>query len=169
MARKHCKRETSKCRWRREASTKASLMMDSSVLDTSREPLRLPQFEKAVMQSVTRALEVWRDEAMEGGLASFALTALTRAFLFPAKPVGQLIRGALCSTITAFSPWLDRIKMQDTRQESRLSGLILFHPCSGKDNCEHGAELCDGSFLPTQSSRALQGHDASTADCQAPW
>ena len=60
--------------------------MASSVLDTSREPLRLPQFEKAVMQSVTRALEVWRDEAMEGGPASFALTASTRPFLFPTKP-----------------------------------------------------------------------------------
>lgn len=41
-------------------------MMDSSVLDESREPLKLPAFEKAVMQSVTRALEQWRDEAMEG-------------------------------------------------------------------------------------------------------
>jgi hypothetical protein len=50
----------------REASRKASLMMDSSSLDESREPLRLPAFEKAVMQSVTRALELWRDEAMEG-------------------------------------------------------------------------------------------------------
>ena len=50
----------------REASRKASVMMDSSVLDASREPLKLPAFEKAVMQSVTRALEVWRDEAMEG-------------------------------------------------------------------------------------------------------
>ena len=51
----------------REASRKASLMMDSSILDESREPLKLPAFEKAAMQSVTRALEVWRDEAMESG------------------------------------------------------------------------------------------------------
>ena len=42
-------------------------MMDSSILDESREPLKLPAFEKAAMQSVTRALEVWRDEAMESG------------------------------------------------------------------------------------------------------
>ena len=56
----------------REASRKASLMMDSSVLDESREPLRLPAFEKAVMQSVTRALEQWRDEAMDGELSVLA-------------------------------------------------------------------------------------------------
>lgn len=48
------------------------MMMDSSVLDESREPLKLPAFEKAVMQSVTRALEVWRDEAMDGGPPSSA-------------------------------------------------------------------------------------------------
>ena len=47
-------------------------MMDSSILDESREPLKLPAFEKAVMQSVTLALEVWRDEAMEGALPAFA-------------------------------------------------------------------------------------------------
>ena len=47
-------------------------MMDSSVLDESREPLRLPAFEKAVMQSVTCALEQWRDEAMDGELSVLA-------------------------------------------------------------------------------------------------
>ena len=41
--------------------------MDSTILDESREPLKLPAFEKAAMQSVTRALEVWRDEAMQSG------------------------------------------------------------------------------------------------------
>ena len=52
-------------------------MMDSSVLDESREPLKLPAFEKAVMQSVTRALEQWRDEAMEGELPLLALKPLS--------------------------------------------------------------------------------------------
>ena len=47
-------------------------MMDSSVLDESREPLKLPAFEKAVMQSVTHALEQWRDEAMEGDLPALS-------------------------------------------------------------------------------------------------
>ena len=42
-------------------------MVDSTSIDEAREPLRLPAFEKAVMMSVTRALEMWRDEAMEGG------------------------------------------------------------------------------------------------------
>ena len=41
-------------------------MVDSTSIDEAREPLRLPAFEKAVMMSVTRALEMWRDEAMEG-------------------------------------------------------------------------------------------------------
>ena len=52
-------------------------MMDSSVLDESREPLRLPAFEKAVMQSVTRALEQWRDEAMDGELSVLAQKPLS--------------------------------------------------------------------------------------------
>lgn len=54
---------------RREASKKASLMVDNTSLDDSREPLRLPAFEKAVMMAVTRALEMWRDEAMDGARA----------------------------------------------------------------------------------------------------
>ncbi|BDA43116.1 Dynamin-2B [Coccomyxa sp. Obi] len=49
----------------REASRKASLMANSTVIDEGREPLRLPAFEKAVMFAVTQALEQWRDEAME--------------------------------------------------------------------------------------------------------
>ena len=56
----------SQCYICREASKKASLMVDSTSLDEAREPLRLPAFEKAVMLAVTRALEAWRDEAMEG-------------------------------------------------------------------------------------------------------
>ncbi|KAK9915279.1 hypothetical protein WJX75_007044 [Coccomyxa subellipsoidea] len=49
----------------REASRKASLMTNSTVLDDTREPLKLPAFEKAVLFAVTQALETWRDEAME--------------------------------------------------------------------------------------------------------
>ena len=41
-------------------------MVDSTSLDEAREPLRLPAFEKAVMAAVTRALEAWRDEAIDG-------------------------------------------------------------------------------------------------------
>lgn len=50
----------------REATRRASLMTDTTVLDETREPLKLPAFEKAVMFAVTQALERWRDEAMEG-------------------------------------------------------------------------------------------------------
>ena len=52
----------------REASKKASLLTESSTLDTTKEPLKLPGFEVAVMQAVTKALENWRDEALEGAL-----------------------------------------------------------------------------------------------------
>lgn len=41
-------------------------MTDTTVLDDTREPLKLPAFERAVMMAVTRALESWREEAMEG-------------------------------------------------------------------------------------------------------
>ena len=50
----------------REASKKASLLVDTTVLDTSKEPLKLPAFESAVMVAATKALESWRDEALEG-------------------------------------------------------------------------------------------------------
>lgn len=50
----------------REASRKASLLLDSTVIDETRTPLKLPQFEMAVMIAATKALETWRDEALEG-------------------------------------------------------------------------------------------------------
>ena len=52
----------------REASRKASLLIDSTVLDDSRTPLKLPGFERVVMLAATKALELWRDEALEGDL-----------------------------------------------------------------------------------------------------
>ena len=54
----------------REAARKASLLLDSTVIDETRTPLKLPQFEMAVMIAATRALETWRDEALEGDAAS---------------------------------------------------------------------------------------------------
>ena len=51
---------------RREASRKASLLVDTTIVDERREPLKLPAFEAAVMHAATRALERWRDEALEG-------------------------------------------------------------------------------------------------------
>ena len=50
----------------REASRKASLLVDTTIVDERREPLKLPAFEAAVMHAATRALERWRDEALEG-------------------------------------------------------------------------------------------------------
>jgi hypothetical protein len=47
-------------------------MVDSTSLDEGREPLRLPAFEKAVMLAVTRALETWRDEAIDGARAALS-------------------------------------------------------------------------------------------------
>ena len=115
-------------------------MMDSSVLDESREPLKLPAFEKAVMQSVTRALEVWRDEAMDGGPPSPAHHALMSILML-----------SWCSlTLGALA-------------EQRPGSLSHSHcipgfcqcscaVCSGKDYSKHGAELCDGSLLPAPNS-----------------
>ena len=54
---------------RREASRKASLLVDTTIVDERREPLKLPAFEAAVMHAATRALERWRDEALEGAAA----------------------------------------------------------------------------------------------------
>ena len=55
--------KTSGCR---EASKKASLLIDSTTLDETRTPLKLPQFEMSVMVAATKALEAWRDEALDG-------------------------------------------------------------------------------------------------------
>ena len=52
----------------REAARKASLMVDTTVMDDAREALRLPAFEAATITAATRALEGWRDEALEGAL-----------------------------------------------------------------------------------------------------
>ena len=54
----------------REASRKASLTLESTTIDDSKTPLKLPQFETTVMIAATRALELWRDEALEGRLSS---------------------------------------------------------------------------------------------------
>ena len=50
----------------REAAKKASLLTEPSTLDATKEPLKLPGFEQAVMIACTKALENWRDEALEG-------------------------------------------------------------------------------------------------------
>ena len=50
----------------REASKKASLMTDTTTLDPTRESLKLPAFEQTAMLAVTKALEAWRDEALNG-------------------------------------------------------------------------------------------------------
>lgn len=52
----------------RQASQKASLLLDSTILDESRTPLKLPGFERVVMLAATKALETWREEALEGML-----------------------------------------------------------------------------------------------------
>lgn len=65
----------------REASRKASLMTNSTVLDDTREPLKLPAFEKAVLFAVTQALETWRDEAMEGVLTRTCTLKMCRIHL----------------------------------------------------------------------------------------
>eukprot|EP00884_Botryococcus_braunii_P013562 jgi/Botrbrau1/22206/Bobra.168_1s0037.1 len=49
----------------RDASKKASLLADTVVIDEKKVALKLPAFESAVMVAATRALEKWRDEAME--------------------------------------------------------------------------------------------------------
>ncbi|EIE26899.1 hypothetical protein COCSUDRAFT_64712 [Coccomyxa subellipsoidea C-169] len=66
----------------REAARKASLMTNTTVLDDTREPLRLPAFEKAVLFAVTQALENWRDEAMEVAktIVNMEQTYVTAAF-----------------------------------------------------------------------------------------
>lgn len=59
----------------REASRKASLLVDTTIVDERREPLKLPAFEAAVMHAATRALERWRDEALEGAAACARVTS----------------------------------------------------------------------------------------------
>ncbi|KAK9815384.1 hypothetical protein WJX72_002710 [[Myrmecia] bisecta] len=66
----------------REASRRASVMADSVTFDETREALRLPGFEKAVMTAVTKALEEWREEAMEvvKALVAMEQSYVTAAF-----------------------------------------------------------------------------------------
>ena len=41
-------------------------MTDSTQLDPTKESLKLPAFESVAMMAVTKALELWRDEALQG-------------------------------------------------------------------------------------------------------
>ena len=41
-------------------------MTDTTTLDPTRESLKLPAFEQTAMLAVTKALELWRDEALNG-------------------------------------------------------------------------------------------------------
>ena len=68
----------------REASRKASLLVDTMIVDERREPLKLPAFEAAVMHAATRALERWRDEALEGAAVG-AGTISGHAVLLPSE------------------------------------------------------------------------------------
>ena len=63
----------------REAATKASLMADAGSSSTAgREPLRLPAFEAAVITAATRALEGWRDEALQ---VAATVVAMERSYV----------------------------------------------------------------------------------------
>lgn len=50
----------------REAARKASAFADDGTYVETKEPLRLPAFEKVIGFAVQKALEDWRDEALEG-------------------------------------------------------------------------------------------------------
>ena len=52
----------------REAGKKASAFAEDGTYIETKEPLRLPGFEKAIGFAVQKALEDWRDEALEGAL-----------------------------------------------------------------------------------------------------
>ncbi|KAK9789380.1 hypothetical protein WJX73_005043 [Symbiochloris irregularis] len=66
----------------REASKKASLLTESSTLDPTKEALKLPAFEQAAMLACTKALEAWRDEALEVAktMVTMEQTYITAAF-----------------------------------------------------------------------------------------
>lgn len=50
----------------REAARKASAYAEDGTFMENKEPLRLPAFEKVIGFAVQKALEDWRDEALEG-------------------------------------------------------------------------------------------------------
>ena len=50
----------------------------------TKEPLRLPAFEKVIGFAVQKALEDWRDEALEGMLCALLLSSLCAAW-FPSN------------------------------------------------------------------------------------
>ena len=52
----------------REAARKASAYAEDGTFMENKEPLRLPAFEKVIGFAVQKALEDWRDEALEGEL-----------------------------------------------------------------------------------------------------
>lgn len=72
-------------------------MTNSTVLDDTREPLKLPAFEKAVLFAVTQALETWRDEAMEGVLTRTCTLKMWRIhFGVVTFDRGCLLQGVQC-------------------------------------------------------------------------
>ena len=50
----------------REAARKATAFAEDGTYMETKEPLRLPAFEKVIGFAVQKALEDWRDEALEG-------------------------------------------------------------------------------------------------------
>ena len=52
--------------WCREAARKASAYAEDGTYLETKEALRLPAFEKVIDFAVQKALEDWRDEALEG-------------------------------------------------------------------------------------------------------
>ena len=53
----------------REAARKASAFAEDGTFIETKEALRLPGFEKVIGFAVQKALEDWRDEALEGNAA----------------------------------------------------------------------------------------------------
>ena len=68
----------------REAARKASAYAEDGTFMENKEPLRLPAFEKVIGFAVQKALEDWRDEALEGEmLLSFVTPSCLQSACLP--------------------------------------------------------------------------------------
>ena len=93
-------------------------MVDSTSIDEAREPLRLPAFEKAVMMSVTRALEMWRDEAMEGARPKLHML-LTPSHHYYSMRLPAFEKAVMMSVTRALEMWRDEA-MEGKHLQPRL-------------------------------------------------
>ena len=140
-------------------------MTDTTTLDPTRESLKLPAFEQTAMLAVTKALELWRDEALNGEDGVMRIRPCScvhgQRLLHLLDMMQEHARDVSVLATLASRP----IGSQQQQHDAHLTAhwLACFHRqsclnallgadtaggCSGSHHSDHGAVVRDCSLLP---------------------